>query len=242
MKKENYMSSAKIRRIVLILLVVLLLTTALAYGFMLGTNYSNKNCKFEEENNEKVYNEDDKKENDDNDEVETSVTKIEIANFLSLAINGDPHYDLLLVDEENNSDEITFIKLIKFLVANNIFTKVDDVYIFNQNDIKEVARKYLMLDNYDYHSTNQQFPYDPLTQTVSSKIQFGLFEGYYASYVDKKIEDYNVDGKEINVNYKVRASYRLTATGDYLKEVTYLYSITLEKIDSELRIVNVVKN
>lgn len=241
MKKESHVTSPKIKRIIVILLFVLLLVTALAYGFMLGTNYSNKNCKFEEENNEKVNNKDDKKEDDDNHAVETSVTKIEIANFLSLAINGDPHYDLLLVDEENNSDEITFIKLIKFLVANNIYTKVDDVYIFNQNDIKEVARKYLMLDNYDYHSTNQQFPYDSLTQTVSSKIQFGLFEGNYA-HVEKKIEDYNVDGKDINVNYKVRASYRSGVNGDFVKEVTYLYSITLEKIDSELRIVNVIKN
>ncbi len=241
MKKESHRNSPKIKRIIVILLAVLLLTTALAYGFMLGTNYSNKNCKFEKENNEKVNNEDDKKDDDDNDAVKTSVTKIEIANFLSLAINGNPHYDLLLVNEENNSDEITFIKLIKFLVANNIYTKVDGVYIFNQNDIKEVARKYLMLDNYDYHSTNQQFPYDPLTQTVSSTIQFGLFEGYFA-YLDKKVDDYNIDGKEINVNYKVTASYCSPNSGDIVKKVTYLYSITLEKTDSELRIINVVKN
>ena len=233
MKKESRTSSIKTKRILLILLIVLLLTTALAYGFMLGTKYSDKTNTTNEDESEIV--------DDDNDVVETSVTKIEIANFLSLAINGNPHYDLLLVDEENNSDEITFIKLIKFLVANNIYTKVDNVYIFNQNDIKEVARKYLMLDNYDYHSTNQQFPYDPLTQTVSSTIQFGLFEGCYA-YLNKKIEDYSIDGKEINVNYKVTGSYHLTATGDFVKEFIYLYSITLEKIDSELRIVNVIKN
>ena len=233
MKKESRTSSIKTKRILLILLIVLLLTTALAYGFMLGTKYSDKTNTTNEDESEIV--------DDDNDVVETSVTKIEIANFLSLAINGDPHYDLLLVDEENNSDEITFSKLIKFLVANNIYTKEDDIYIFNQNDIKEVARKYLIKDNFDYITTNSQFTYDSSSKTFSSTLQFGLFEGYYA-FVDKKVEDYSIDGKEINVNYKVTESHLSTVNGDIVKEVTYLYSITLEKTDSELRIINVVKN
>ena len=235
MKKESHGKSSKIKRIILILLVFLLLVIAFAYGFMLGTKYSDKNSTAKEEN--EIIDDDNVVEVD---KPETTITKEDIENFLSPLVSGMPNYDLLMIINSDNGDETIFGKALQYLYFNNKYTKINDDYVFKKSDFKEVARKYLMKDDFDYIPTSIQITYDSSNQTFSSKLQFGLF-GSYAN-VTKELENYSVEGNKIDVNYKVIIAYPNPENGILGEGKTYSYAITLERIDSELRIVNVVEN
>lgn len=237
MKKESHGNSQKIKRIIVILLAVLLLVTAFAYGFMLGTKYADKNNTIKDDNNEIVDDEEDK----ENEVTEETVTKEDIENFLLPLVSGNPNYNLLLpTNSDDYNDEIIFISAIKYLLANNKYSKSNDNYLFKQSDIKDVAKKYLIKDNFDYIPASSQFTYDSSSKTFSSTLQFDIY-GFNA-VVTKKLANYNVDGNTINANYQVTIAYPHPETGELGTGITYSYAITLERIDSELRIINVVKN
>lgn len=236
MKKGIHSSSHIKKRIIVMLLVVLLLITAFSYGFMLGIKHANKNCTAKQDENE-IINDDNDVEND---ETETPITKIEIENFLSLSVNGSPYYNLFELINNGNIDDSIFINTIKYLIVNDKYTKSGDTYIFNQSDIKEVARKYLMKDNFDYIPTYEIFVYNSSNQTFSVNFQASIFGSDFT--VAKEIQDYIVNGNKINVNYNITIFGKDPVTGEFIGGTTYSYAITIEKIDNELRIVNVVSN
>ncbi len=236
MKKESYASSHRKKRIIVILLVVLLLITASAYGFMLGIKYADKNCKAEQDKNEII----DDDTNGENEETETPITKEEIESFLSLSVNGKPYYNLFELINNGDIDDSIFINTIRYLIVNDRYTKSNDNYVFKQSDVKEVARKYLMKDNFDYIPTYETFVYNSENQTFSVNFQGGPFGSDFT--VAKEIQDYIVNGNKINVNYNITIFGKDPVTGAFTGGTTYSYAINIEKNDNELRIVNVVKN
>ncbi len=237
MENDNGLNIVKRKKknIGIILLAIILLAAVAIGGFMLGINYANKDTVIDKDNSES---EDDITNNGDNDAAK-DITKEDIEEFLSPLVSGNPNYNLLLpADSDEYTDENIFSSIIQYLLANNKYTKSGDNYLFSQSDIKDVAKKYLIKDNFDYITTNNQFKYDTASKTFSSTLQFGVF-GFDAS-VTKSLENYSVDGNKINANYKVTIAAIQPETGEISTGTTYSYAITLEKIDNELKITNVV--
>jgi len=235
MKKEYHASSNRKKRIIVILLVVLLLIIAFAYGFMLGIKYANKNCAAEQDKNEIVDDDNDV----ENDMPETTITKEDIENFLSPLVSGYPNYNFF-VATDNNSDYEIFMKAIKYLIANKKYTLSDDNYIFNQSDIKEFANMYLMKENFDYIPNQENFIYDSASKTVTSSFHYDLFG--FRTVVTKEVDNYAVNGNEIIVIYKVSTAHINFNTGNTDPAIDTFYTITLEKIDNGLKIINIVNN
>ncbi len=237
MENDNGLDIVKSKKknIGIIILAIILLGTLAIGGFVLGIKYANKDNIEDKDNSES---DDDITNNGDNDAIK-DITKEDIEEFLSPLVSGSPNYNLLLsANSSEYTDENIFTIIIQYLLANNKYTKSGDNYLFNQSDIKDVAKKYLIKDNFDYITTNSQFKYDSASKTFSSTLQFGVF-GFDAS-VTKSLENYSIDGNKISVDYKVIIASIQPETGEINTGTTYSYAITLEKIDNEFKITNVV--
>lgn len=241
---ENYndldVTKKKKNNIGIIVLVIILLGAFSIGGFILGSRYANKDNVTDKDNSESTNKDDNTTNNDDNDAAK-DITKEDIEEFLAPLVSGSPNYNLLLsTDSSDYNDEIIFSSIIQYLLANNKYTKSGDYYLFSQSDIKDIAKKYLIKENFDYISTNSQFKYDSSSKIFSSTLQFGVFS--FDVSVTKKLENYSIDGNKINVNYKVTIAGIHPETGEISTGTTYSYAITLQKIDTELKIINVVSN
>ncbi len=224
----------------LIILAIILLGAFSIGGFILGSRYASKDNVTDKDNSESPNKDDDTTNNDDNNTVK-DVTKEDIEEFLSPMINESPSYNLLFpTNSSEYNDKNVFQTIISYLLATNKYTKSNDNYVFKQSDIKDVAKKYFMKDNFDYITTNSQYKYDSSSKTFSSTLQFDIF-GYDTS-VTKEVENFSVDGDKINVNYKVTVAYILPENDVIGTGTTYSYAITLEKTDTDFNIKNVISN
>ena len=222
-----------------IFIIVLLLIVILALGGYIVYDKVVKNEKIP------VTNE---KENKDKKESVTeqknNITKEEVNSFLKgMALNsGNVTLFLFnnLDDSEylSNTDEHVFFNSISYLVFSNKYVKNGDLYVFNEGDIRDLARIYYMKDNFQYITTDSNFVYDSANKTFSSKLDFGL--SYIGPNIIERTADITqfdvVDGEaQLVYNVKtVKDSSMFANPDDAVSDLNY--KINIVKIDGELRI------
>ena len=141
-------------------------------------------------------------------EKEDSVDRIVNGNVLSLldkavSISGDPYYNML--ESNNKSDEEIFNMVIGYLYANDMYTKREDEYTFKQKDVINIAKKYLMRDNFNYITQNQLFRYDSSNKTFTSKLEFGVLG--LRAYLLKSSDIYEKTETSATVIFEIEGSY-----------------------------------
>lgn len=170
------------------------------------------------------------------DDVKPIITKEEAATFLNELVDDSVSDDLLI----SNSDEEVFINSIKYLVLKEKYTKENDKFIFSLLDIKNLARKYYMKDNFEYINNDSKFVYDSSNQTIYSELNFGLFGIGPSIKKTKSIVDFNYD-KDIDtatLTYNVKVAYDEVLADPEDRT----YNIKLIKVNEELRIKEIAQH
>ena len=166
---------------------------------------------------------------------EESVDKItneRVIEFLSTttSLSGENYYNIL--ETSNKTDEEMFNIVLLYLYANNLYTKENNEYVFNQSDIIKYARKYMMKDNFDYISQNTNIRYDSTNKTFITAIPFETL--YRKAILLKSIEIYEKSETTAHVIYELEGSY----LDDY-SVISNKYNITVDTTD--YKIINITK-
>lgn len=216
---ENKNEKKYLILIILLIIMVFGLSGYIVYDKVIDKNEDNI-VEEDEKSNEKQY---------------SVITKEEAEIFLNNLVKDYVYVDLLI----SNSDEEIFLNSIRSLYLNKQYTQSGDYYVFKQKDIKDLARKYYMNENFEYiyTSTNSGFEYDSASQTYRSLLNFGLFSTGPAFEKTKVIENFNYDSGVASLTYQVKIVYDSTylANPDDNTKV-YTYQIELIKVNEELRI------
>lgn len=154
-----------------------------------------------------------------------------IISFLdkTMSVSGDSYYNIL--NSTGKTDEELFNLIIQYLYLNNMYTKSNDEYIYKQSDIIDIAKKYVMKDNFDYISTNPIFIYDSINKTFKTKLQLDIPK----AYILKSIEIYDKTETNAFVTLEIEGSYVETVTRIWEK-----YNIVID-IKDEFRIISIDK-
>ena len=154
---ENKNKKKYLILIILLIVMVFGLSGYIVYDKVIDKNEDNI-VEEDEKSNKKQY---------------SVITKEEAEIFLNNLVKDYVYVDLLI----SNSDEEIFLNSIRSLYLNKQYTQSGDYYVFKQKDIKDLARKYYMNENFEYiyTSTNSGFEYDSTSQTYRSLLNFGLF-------------------------------------------------------------------
>lgn len=216
---ENKNKKKYLILIILLIVMVFGLSGYIVYDKVIDKNEDNI-VEEDEKSNKKQY---------------SVITKEEAEIFLNNLVKDYVYVDLLI----SNSDEEIFLNSIRSLYLNKQYTQSGDYYVFKQKDIKDLARKYYMNENFEYiyTSTNSGFEYDSTSQTYRSLLNFGLFSTGPAFEKMKVIESFNYDSGVASLTYQVKIVYDSTylANPDDNTKV-YNYQIELIKVNEELRI------
>ena len=208
-------------------LILIILLIVMAFGLSGYIVYD----KVIDKNEDNIVEEDEKS----NKKQYSVITKEEAEIFLNNLVKDYVYVDLLI----SNSDEEIFLNSIRSLYLNKQYTQSGDYYVFKQKDIKDLARKYYMNENFEYiyTSTNSGFEYDSTSQTYRSLLNFGLFSTGPAFEKTKVIESFNYDSGVASLTYQFKIVYDSTylANPDDNTKV-YNYQIELIKVNEELRI------
>ena len=179
------------------------------------------------------------KDNTEEDEkIAELITKDEAKTFLDGLVNETVNDDLLIV----STDEEIFANAIKYLFLNNKYTKEEDLFIFKQNDIIDIARKYYNNDNYSYITNDVNFTYNSENKTFSSALEFGLFESFGPKFTKTKtISDFASKEDVASFTYSVKYEYDKTDERTLVMENPEVrnYVVELIKVNNELRIKSV---
>ena len=173
------------------------------------------------------------KTKENKEEIKTVITKEEAENFLNELVSDSVSVDLLI----SNTDEEIFLNSIRYLTLKDKYTKNDNYFIFNQNDIIDLARKYYMKDNFDYIHSDNSFEYDSTNKTYRSLLNFGLFSPGPSFDKTRIIEKFNYEADVATVTYQVKVTYdtsQLVTPEDAVNIKTY--NIKLVRVNNELRI------
>ena len=168
-------------------------------------------------------------------EKEESVDKIvngNVMTFLSTttSISGDPYYNVL--DIADKTDEELFTIIIEYLYANNMYTKINDEYNFKQSDIINIARKYMMKDEFNYITINPNYRYDVNSKTFITKIPtLGL-----KAYILKSIEIYEKSETTASVILEIEGSYDINSIRIWDK-----YNIIVDTKEDDYKIIGISK-
>lgn len=168
-------------------------------------------------------------------EKEESVDKIvngNVMTFLSTttSISGDPYYNVL--DAVDKTDEEVFTIAIEYLYANNMYTKVNDEYTFKQSDIINIARKYMMKDEFNYITINPNYRYDVNSKTFITKIPtLGL-----KAYILKSMEIYEKTETTASVILEIEGSYDINSIRIWEK-----YDILVDTKEDNYKITGISK-
>lgn len=216
---ENKNKKKYLILIILLIVMVFGLSGYIVYDKVIDKNEDNI-VEEDEKSNKKQY---------------SVITKEEAEIFLNNLVKDYVYVDLLI----SNSDEEIFLNSIRSLYLNKQYTQSGDYYVFKQKDIKDLARKYYMNENFEYiyTSTNSGFEYDSTSQTYRSLLNFGLFSTGPAFEKMKVIESFNYDSGVASLTYQFKIVYDSTylANPDDNTKV-YNYQIELIKVNEELRI------
>ena len=173
------------------------------------------------------------KTKENKEEIKTVITKEEAENFLNELVSDSVSVDLLI----SNTDEEIFLNSIRYLTLKDKYTKNDNYFIFNQNDIIDLARKYYMKDNFDYIHSDNSFEYDSTNKTYRSLLNFGLFSPGPSFDKTRIIENFNYEADVATVTYQVKVTHdtsQLVTPEDVVNIKNY--NIKLVKVNNELRI------
>lgn len=168
-------------------------------------------------------------------EKEESVDKIvngNVMTFLSTttSISGDPYYNVL--DAVDKTDEEVFTIAIEYLYANNMYTKVNDEYTFKQSDIINIARKYMMKDEFNYITINPNYRYDVNSKTFITKLPtLGL-----KAYILKSMEIYEKTETTASVILEIEGSYDINSVRIWEK-----YDILVDTKEDNYKITGITK-
>ena len=168
-------------------------------------------------------------------EKEESVDKIVNGNVMSFlstttSISGDPYYNVL--DAVDKTDEEVFTIAIEYLYANNMYTKVNDEYTFKQSDIINIARKYMMKDEFNYITINPNYRYDVNSKTFITKLPtLGL-----KAYILKSMEIYEKTETTASVILEIEGSYDINSVRIWEK-----YDILVDTKEDNYKITGITK-
>lgn len=199
-----------------------------------------------------------KKSDDKKESKEKEVTKESIEEFLNPLSSGAPNYNLL-VDYTKLSEEDIFILAIKYLVATNTYKSKNDLYVFSQKDISNLASKYFMKEDFNYITDNSNFTYNKENKTYTSELGFGVFNMFYAE-LDRNINNYEINDDEIIVDYSLKFYTDMNQFGSdipkniqkmiglenqeilkYVIQENYNYEIILEVENDDYKIKSITK-
>lgn len=172
-------------------------------------------------------------------DVNYTITKEEAEMFLN-DIVPDSVEPNILGNIKGNED--IFVRCIQYLVYNKKYvTKDENVYTFKQEDINNLARRYFMVDNFDYVQSREtiQVKYDSTNKTVIVTMLFSIFNENLKLKKSKEINEFKFDNGIANVKYKVKTNYSEPLkypNGETVTEETVDYNIKLIKVNDELRI------
>ena len=189
---ENKNKKKYLILIILLIVMVFGLSGYIVYDKVIDKNEDNI-VEEDEKSNKKQY---------------SVITKEEAEIFLNNLVKDYVYVDLLI----SNSDEEIFLNSIRSLYLNKQYTQSGDYYVFKQKDIKDLARKYYMNENFEYiyTSTNSGFEYDSTSQTYRSLLNFGLFSTGPAFEKTKVIESFNYDSGVASLTYQFKIVYDST--------------------------------
>ncbi len=155
-----------------------------------------------------------------------------VISFLNnvVSLSGDSYYNIL--DIENKPDEEIFNLTIKYLYANDMYTKNNDEYIFKQSDINSIAKKYMMKEEFNYITTNPSYRYDINNKTFITKQPIlGL-----KAYILKSIDIYEKTETTASVIFEVEGSYEVNNLG-----IREKYNITVQTKENNYKIISINK-
>ncbi len=168
-------------------------------------------------------------------EKEESVDKIVNGNVMSFlstttSISGDPYYNVL--DAVDKTDEEVFTIAIEYLYANNMYTKVNDEYTFKQSDIINIAKKYMLKDEFNYITINPNYRYDENNKTFITKLPtLGL-----KAYILKSMEIYEKTETTASVILEIEGSYEIKSVRIWEK-----YDILVDTKEDNYKITGITK-
>ncbi len=168
-------------------------------------------------------------------EKEESVDKIVNGNVMSFlstttSISGDPYYNVL--DAVDKTDEEVFTIAIEYLYANNMYTKVNDEYTFKQSDIINIAKKYMLKDEFNYITINPNYRYDENNKTFITKLPtLGL-----KAYILKSMEIYEKTETTASVILEIEGSYDINSVRIWEK-----YDILVDTKEDNYKITGITK-
>ena len=155
-----------------------------------------------------------------------------VMSFLNnvVSLSGDSYYNIL--DIENKPDEEIFNLTIKYLYANDMYTKNSDEYIFKQSDINSIAKKYMMKEEFNYITTNPSYRYDINNKAFITKQPIlGL-----KAYILKSIDIYEKTETTASVIFEVEGSYEVNNLG-----IREKYNITVQTKENNYKIISINK-
>ena len=168
-------------------------------------------------------------------EKEESVDKIVNGNVMSFlstttSISGDSYYNVL--DAVDKTDEEVFTIAIEYLYANNMYTKVNDEYTFKQSDIINIAKKYMLKDEFNYITINPNYRYDENNKTFITKLPtLGL-----KAYILKSMEIYEKTETTASVILEIEGSYDINSVRIWEK-----YDILVDTKEDNYKITGITR-
>lgn len=166
------------------------------------------------------------------------ITKEEAEAFLNDLVPTNVPLDLLIAE----TDEDIFFTSIRYLILNKKDTKDGERFVFKNSDIKDLAYKYYMRDNYDFITKDDRFVYDSSNQTYSSALDWGLFGTFIPFEKTREITGFNYSNNIATFNYCVKLIYDPKEHPDPENNIeTTNYAIKLVKQNGVLRIYEISK-
>lgn len=144
--------------------------------------------------------------------------------------SGEPYYNILeCVDRD---DEEIFALVIDYLYNNNLYTKIDNEYVFKQSDIIKYARMYMLKDNFDFITHSSNYKYDSKNKTFTSSTHAVGEE----TTLIKSMEIYEKTETTASIRYEIKASYETIDT-----MINSKYNILIDISDDEYKIIGITK-
>ncbi len=241
-KKNNYLS---------LIIIVVVFFAAVIGGFLLFTSGVFKDFnKVKNEVEKEIEKKDEKDEtkkddisnNNEQKDAKYTITKEEVESFL------EKYGDFLLSQDDEYFEYHIFYTCVEYLVSNNKYTTEQGedggkIFVFNEEDVKELVYKLYMRDSIEYRSEGMQVTYDPSNKTIKADIRTSLFgEGEgpeLKSTTTKTIENFKFENGIAELDYIIKTTFGepvYDTNNNLITENNIIYKIKFHKVDEELRI------
>jgi hypothetical protein len=138
-----------------------------------------------------------------------SVTKESLEDFLALMVwyEKAPYNNFQDMTNPYITQDGPFVfwGVIKMLLLSDQYEKINDLFCFNPDDVNDCARKYFNVDDFQYgdFDSGVAMIFNEETNRYESELNFGIFDEGPMTYGRPVVEQYAVDGDEINVECSV---------------------------------------